>query len=103
MVFFFLFVLWLFAPTSLNCGRTAEARCPPCYDDVLLGTFSGIAGQGVAHSHIPVLGWQAAVQVEARVYISFRVQLKETTRQSLKCQSSCMESLRTLLLLEADC
>lgn len=90
MVFFFLFVLWLFAPTSLNCGRTAEARCPPFYDDVLLGTFSGIAGQGVAHSHFPVLGWQAAVQVEARVYISFRVQLKETTRQSLKCQSSCM-------------
>lgn len=63
----------------INCCRTAEVRCPPCYDDVLLGTFSGIAGQSVAHSHISLLGWQTAVQVEARVDVSFRVQLKDMT------------------------
>lgn len=83
--------MWLVAQKSLNCCPTAEARCPPCYDDVLLGTFSGITGQGVAHCHVPLLGWQAAVQVEARVGVSFRVQLKDD-------EAKCRMSIKLLLV-----
>lgn len=78
--FFFLFLVFGYCHQKcLNCCRTAEARCPPCYDDVLLGTFSGIACQSVTHSHIPLLWGQTAVQVEACVNVSLRVQLKDTT------------------------
>lgn len=86
------FFCWAFGETHQNlfiCCRTAEASRPPRYDDVLLRAFSGIAGQGVAHGHVPLLGWQAAVQVEARVHVCLRVQLEETTEQRLKCQTVC--------------
>lgn len=61
---------------------TTQGGCPPHQDDVLLGTLSGVASQGVTHCPLPLFGWQAAKQVKTGVYVGCWVQLKDTETQS---------------------
>lgn len=55
---------------------TTEGSLPPCYDDVLLSTFSGVAGQCVTHCCFPFFGAQTAVQIQTSIYVGCRVHLK---------------------------
>lgn len=66
---------------------TTQVGCPPHYDDMLLGTLPGVAGQRVAHCPLPLFGWQATVQVQTGVYVCCRVQLQNTKNTNVSIRS----------------